>query len=448
MKLAQACIVACLTLLVSVTAYAGGPMLVGSPAFGADGQPFVWDNSRSIQYRTDGGNLGSMDNTTANSHVQQAFAAWTQVPTASLSAQRIGTIQGVSGGDVRTVADFNAVYGTCDAGTQTPIVYDNDGSLFGQLIGDSSVIGLTAICNLSADGHIRSAVLLLTGGAGLTTAEQDHVMIHELGHLLGLDHSLPGTNPCGTSVDDIAAIPMMFYQLTNQTKLAADDKAWISKLYPSASYGTSYGTISGRVLFSDGQNAVQDVLVSAHPASPNSMAGEDRKVSISSISGYRFTGNPGQPYTANYLACEPASKCPNGYYGNNVDGDPFGSRKVGLLGLFEIPVPVGSYAVEVSDMQGAKDIGPISPALPAPGSGEYWSTNESATDADFSQINCTEQQHLDYVGVQAGATKNIDIIMNRTAPPFDIFEQGESGLTPNTGLQTNSEERSVAGGRR
>lgn len=434
-----AMIVAC------VAAHAGGPVLVGGPSFGIDGQPFVWDNTRPIQYRTDSGPLGSIDNATANTHLQQAFATWTQVPTAAISVQRAGAIEGVTNGDVKTMADFNNVYGSCTAGTQTPIVYDSDGSLFSQLLGDSSIIGFTSMCKLSSDGHIQSAILVLTGGAGLSVAEQDKVMIHEIGHVVGLDHSLPGTNPCGTSGDDISALPMMYYEISGQSKLTADDKAWISKLYPSSSYRSVYGTISGRILFSDGQNAVQDVLVSAHPASPNSMAGEDRKTAISSISGYRFTGNLGQPYTADYLACNPASKCPQGYYGNNVDGDSFGSRQTALVGFYEVPVPAGSYAVEVSGLDWGGDIGPINPPLPIPGPGEYWSADESATDADFSHLNCIVQQKLDYVSVQAGGTTaNVDIIMNGTAPPLDIFESA-AGQSATSGVE--APERVVSGGR-
>jgi len=218
-------------------------------------------------------------------------------------------------------------------------------------------------------------------------------------------------------------LPIMYFQLAAQTGLTQDDKAWISTLYPSSSYNSVYGIITGQVLFSDGQNAVQDVLVAAHPISAGSMAGENRAIAVSNISGYRFTGNPGQPYTANYLACTPASDCPHGYYGNNVDGSQFGSRMPALLGYFQIPVPAGSYAVEISVINDGGVIGPNNPIIPPPGPGEYWNAHESPTDADFSGINCLVPRVPDPVTVQAGKpTSGVNFIMNRTAPTFDVFE--------------------------
>ncbi|HEU5404284.1 MAG TPA: M12 family metallo-peptidase [Terriglobales bacterium] len=425
---AKTLVVMTAVLNLALAANAGGPLAVGSPTFGVDGQPFVWDNSQAIQYRTDSGTLGSMSNSTANTHLQSAFSAWTSVTTAKISTTRVGNLLGVTNGHVSSVADFNTVYGSCMNGNQSPIVYDSNGSIFSQLIGDASVIGFTSLCKLSSDGHIRSALIVLTGGAGLSSTQQDQVMKHEIGHFFGLDHSLPGQNPCGTSTDDLAALPIMYYQLSAQTSLSADDKAWISMLYPSSSFNSVYGVITGQVLFSDGKNAVQDVLVAAHPANPSSNASENRAIAVSSISGYRFTGNPGQAYTADYLACTPATSCPHGYYGNNQDGSQFGSRNPALLGWYELPLPAGSYAIEISNINDGGTIGPNDPTIPLPGPGEYWNPQESANDADFSQIECTVPQVLNYVTVTAGnPTNNINFIMNGTAPPFDIFEQGAGG---------------------
>lgn len=417
------CLSVAILFALSLPARAGGPWLLGSPSFGVDGQPFVWNNSQPIQYRVDTGALGSISNASATADLANAFNTWTQLPTVALSTTNAGPILGVTNGHVASVADFNSVVGSCDNGNQSPMIFDTDGSLFQQLVGDASVIGFTSPCKLTQDGHIAGALSVFTGGSNLTEQQQQQVMLHELGHFFGLDHSLPGQDPCGTTTDDTAALPIMYYDLTSQTTLSTDDKAWISWLYPSSTYNTVYGTITGLVLFSDSTSHVQDVLVAVHPAASGTTAGEDRSQAWSSISGFRFTGNPGQPYTANYLACTPASACPHGFYGNNVDGDQFGSRNPALLGWFEIPVPAGTYAVEASSINDGGVIGPNNPIIPLPGPGEYWNAHESASDTNFSTIDCTVPRQLDYITVTAGqATPNIDIILDNTAPTFDIFE--------------------------
>jgi len=213
MKRALVC--ATVLLLRSLAADAGGPLLVGSPSFGVDGQPFVWNNAEPVQYRVDSGTLGTLSNATATADLAKAFAAWTQLPTVTLSTTNAGAIQGVTNGHVATVADFNTVTGSCDSGQQSPMIFDSNGTLFSQLIGDASVIGFTSPCKLSQDGHIVSAMSVFTGGSGLTEQQQDQVMLHELGHFFGLDHSLPGVDPCGTSAADIAALPHEKQKLYN-----------------------------------------------------------------------------------------------------------------------------------------------------------------------------------------------------------------------------------------
>src|SRR5207249_9444396 len=101
-------------LVLSVAALkAGQPLVMGGPTFGVDGQPFVWDNTKPIRYWTDGGPLGSLGNTDANAKVAQAFQAWAQAPTASLSFARAGSITGVADGDVSTVSELDTALGTC-----------------------------------------------------------------------------------------------------------------------------------------------------------------------------------------------------------------------------------------------------------------------------------------------------------------------------------------------
>ncbi len=405
------CAVAIASLTLSaVSVEAGGPLKIGGPKFGMDGQPFVWDNTKPIQYWTDGGPLGSLSNSDANAMVAQAFQAWAQVPTASLSFARAGSIGGVAGGDVSTVSDFDTVLGTCNSGSQTPIIYDN-GSLLLQLTGDNSVVGLSGLCLLSTSGRIQSAFALIGNPSFLQSNLLPAVMSHEFGHLIGMGHTdIPSPSSTGTTQADVDATPTMtpvlFTPLQSSPKV--DDVAWVSKLYPSASYASSYGMITGQVLFSDGKYPVQGALIVARNIN------DIHVTVVSCVAGYRFTTNPGQPYTANYLPCTPSSACPNGTLGYNSVGSQFGSRDPSMIGFYEVPVPPGQYNVEVhsllTDFSGFFD--PVAPRFPLPGpSGNTPGTVTTAASAIVSGIN---------------------IILNGTDPPFDIFEHSQSGSARNT----------------
>lgn len=95
-------------------------------------------------------------------------------------------------------------------------------------------------------------------------------------------------------------------------------------------------------------------------------------IAVSEVSGERFTGRPGQSVTSNYLPCSPTSQCPpSGFFDDNSGGDPEGSRDRALMGSFGIPVPAGTYTVQVESVNfffvGGSGLRPFSNPIPAPG---------------------------------------------------------------------------------
>src|SRR5947209_11765166 len=88
------------TCFVPIFSLAGGPLLVGGPHFGRDGQPFTWNPAAMpIQYRVDPGPMAStptgtvaIDNATGLQRVQNMFGVWQAVPTASVSFTNMGSI--------------------------------------------------------------------------------------------------------------------------------------------------------------------------------------------------------------------------------------------------------------------------------------------------------------------------------------------------------------------
>jgi hypothetical protein len=277
------------------------------------------------------------------------------------------------------------VEGSCLNGTQSPIVYDADGSLFDDLVGDPNVIGFAGPCRLDVGGRILSGHAALNGkfqdevpSPELSANEFDAVFIHEFGHFFGLDHSqinqecLGSLGGCLDGSDDAFGLPTMFPFLISglvedpvgnpgvhpARTLSPDDIAWISSLYPASGAGgfnATFGTIEGTIFFSDGQTPAQGVNVIARQVDDlGTPEDESRRNAVSVVSGYLFTGNPGQSVT-----------------GTNP-GSSFGSRDPTLVGFYRIPgLLPGDYTIEVESINEGFDagsgVGPLNPPIPMPG---------------------------------------------------------------------------------
>lgn len=446
-------------LLVGVTPARGGePIAVGGQPFGpittAPGEPFLWDTSSSIPYRTDGGPMSAtptgtvvINNTAGNNRVEQMVAVWENVSTATIELNRLGAIKPVgvfTDGNVDTMAEFDAVDGSCEdertAPTgQSPIIYDEDGTLFAELGFPDGVIGFAGPCFLGTDAvsgenRLFGGLAAMNGefldGIGptptnneLTGTEFDQAITHELGHFLGLGHSQINIEvlfqfPCDS--DDVVGLPLMFPVLACDARaslgldtLAPDDEAWISFLYPrEPDFGNQFGRISGEILFSDGVTPVQGANVIARQVSDGDPANgdESRRNAVSVVSGYRFTGNPGQSVTA------------------TNPGSPFGSRDPTLIGFYEIPIRPGDYTVEVESIDAGfvdgSSVGPlgadVGEQFPLPGPPEFFSAPESSSDDPAASTMVT---------VNAGqVVPDRDIVLNGTPSRFDAFESARLWL--------------------
>lgn len=427
-------------------ANAGGPLRVVGPASSTPGQSFTWDTSAPIHYTVDSGPLSVnptgqivINNTQGLLRVQRLFQNWQSVPTTSISYSYAGPISapGLSAnGDVKTIQDYNAVQAACKSGSQNPVIFDADGSLLRALGFDPLVIGFSGMCKLDFQaGHILSAFVFLNGQFqdGVTNPalsnfeldpdQFDEAITHEMGHFSGLGHSqinldLFQGGPTTCNVDELAGLPLMFPIAFCQSRksaglpiLAPDDVAWISKLYPNSSFAASYGTISGFIFFADGITHLQGVNVIARRVDdPSTPQDESRRIAVSVVSGFRFTGNPGQAIT-----------------GDNTAGSSFGSRNPALIGYYEIPVPLGTYTVQTenvdSSFTGGSSLGPLDPPTLIDAANEYWHQYESAFD---------DPSKADPLTVSAGQTlSNINFILNQTLPlllRFDPLEDGEVRL--------------------
>ncbi len=391
---------ACAGLAAAGLASAGGPL-----ASGPDGEPFAWPAGITIQYRTDGGDLSaSVDQDEARTRIQAMFAVWQNVASAAISYNRAGAIQGVTDGDVDTAAEYDAVEGACNNGTQSPIVFDVDGTLFEDLGQDSSVIGFAGPCAIDGNGQFAAGQAVMNGifldgvddanNLEVTDAEFDAAFVHEFGHFSGLDHSQINVEcATGCSTDDLAGLPTMFPFLVSDTQrtLSIDDVAWISRLHPAgggSGFTATHGTISGTVYFSDGESHLQYANVVARRVDAG--GNEPRRFAVSTVSGYRF-----RVCTPNSITNPAQEFCP-----------PSGSLDPAHIGLYEIPVPPGSYTIEVEAIDpgftDGSSVGPSDRPIAMPG---------------------TAPPPIGPITVSAGQILGgNDIVLIGTPPRFDQFE--------------------------
>jgi hypothetical protein len=244
------------------------------------------------------------------------------------------------------------------------------------------------------------------------------VMIHEFGHMIGLDHSQINlnclTSYCAPGSDDLEGVPTMFPVLIDDvamSTLATDDIAAISALYPESTFPTSTGRITGHVLFSDGQTPAQGFNVIARKT-------DDALVTaVSSVSGFLYTVDVGSPLIPSWY------------------GSAFGSRDPALIGYYDLPgLPPGDYTVEVEAINNSGDhpfvdgssVGPIGnygfqfplPSLlptPPPCTPEYLLSGATASCSSATATTVS-------VAPGSPVSTGTDVILIGTPPRYDAWE--------------------------
>jgi len=370
-----------LIILLSQSGYlplrAGEPIRVGSTVFGTDGAVILWPAaSLPIAYHVDGGPLGLDSNAVTTARVDSLFAVWQAVPTSTIAFTNAGSIASVTGctapatdftdGDVDTFGEF-----LCVGFTGNPVIYDNTGVITDNLFGvGNSTLGFAGpTFSTAGGGTIISARAVLNGkfrdgvAPDSSDTEFEATILHELGHYIGLGHSQININclsfvSCANFSDDTFGLPTMFPiaisgllespGVAPERTLSMDDIAWVSFYYPTATFATTHGTISGTVFFSDGVTHLQGVNVIARSTVL------PRRNAVSGVSGYLYTGNRG--LGSGFLDQSNGAPLNPGSSG--------GARNPALRGTYDIPVPSGvSYNISVEAVDpsfvGGSSVGPL-----------------------------------------------------------------------------------------
>jgi hypothetical protein len=362
-----------IVVLFAALARAGGPGYVaGSSYFNPStvGQPLTWSLGQ-VNYYTDQGDLSPiLPNNSANVLVADAFAQWTSSSTAALTVANAGELaEDVNGSNI-AVDSAGAVTAPADitsSATQTPvgIVYDFDGTVTDALLGAGA--GATSQCfwnavyggvdNFAVTANFLHALVVINGQCALQSSQLTDVeyrLVRVLGGVLGLGWSQMNLNvitldPPPTPAD-YAGFPVMHYLdpvscipitvcYANPYELAADDVAALSRLYPASPPAATTARIYGSVYFLDhvggsGQ-PMQGVNVVARWIDPSTGQPSDQ-YGASSVSGFLFTGNAGNPVTG---LTDPLG---------NLYSE-FGSSSQTLEGFFDLgglPIPNGASTAQ------------------------------------------------------------------------------------------------------
>jgi hypothetical protein len=390
-----------LALLAATTAWASGPRwITGPPYFTApSGTPVVWFTTHPL-YFTDPGDLSaSVNHATADAMVAAAAGTW-NVPTSAMVIAYGGALnQHVSAANAYLGSNgpvFPAdVQSSNYAAIQIAVIYDRDGSVTDMLLGSGA--SDPAECRQNAvtesvdsivpAGFIQHAILVLNGRCTGPAPEQQLQMRYQLerafGRVLGIGWSQTNDNvftqtPQPTSNQalhwpimhpiDIVCGAYTYQCLPQPFTLRDDDVSAISALYPYVIYGnpsaqppapgktwsyTQASIVNGTVTFptGEGMQGVNVVVQRQQGGWSNPEAWYD----TSSVSGYRFQQNAGNPVLAatTGIAASMGSTDPQweGFYSLAwiPDIDPEGAQNGAMFVVVTTeainPLYIGAYSV-------------------------------------------------------------------------------------------------------
>ncbi len=240
--------------LLTPAGFAGGPLHPGP----SDGTFFQWAPNVPVPYTLDQGGLSdTVPAELAGQFMHDAVGEWNKIETSMFLFEYNGLFP-----EEINVSNFASIFGGNPAPVlpENPIVFDRGGAIIDDYLGvgaSDSVIGFAGARFYDYDTRRYISGWVVMNGKFATNSVNSSfgaAIIHELGHLLGLDHSQgmsenADLSPPWTKHRYVPLMyPFQFDPAYQPRKPIRDEIAWISWMYPQTDFATSTGTISGKVL--------------------------------------------------------------------------------------------------------------------------------------------------------------------------------------------------------
>lgn len=345
------------------SARAGGGYIITE-----SGEPSRWDNTVNIRIHPESGECGSFTNAQMLTKLDDNLGYWLDLTDVDLNfvvtTGSIGGVDGCNYGDYLVGVDGATNAGISDG--LNPVLFDNDGEIVAEVAGSANKFRVLGFANPSGfasdfteivDGQAVFNCRCLpgntngacTGGVEFTEDELNFTMVHELGHMLNLDHTqINGELADTASTDDDTNIPTMYPVSENaaaQISPTQDDIVNLADIYPAATFNSTYCLVTGTLLDSSGNplrcadvqattadvaDAVAFVSGAYAPAVDGNDDGDtvDAGECTSNCGDFQLYLTPGKTYTVAVAAINSSftggsgiSPCANGQLSTIVDED-------------------------------------------------------------------------------------------------------------------------------
>ncbi|MBI2339601.1 MAG: hypothetical protein HYU99_04430 [Deltaproteobacteria bacterium] len=265
-------------ILFSSPVFAGGPLAVNE-----EGVAAAWDNSGDVELNPESGACATFTNAQMLTLLSDNLENWSSIEkiqfSFDLETGAIGSVDGSNYTDFIVLFDGD----TGETDSLNPVIFDDDGEIVEDVFGSANklyVLGFAGADAFNDDGsEIVDGQALFNcfcladnpndtddecadAAVEFTEDDLDFTMVHEIGHMIGFDHTQVNQDlaesGCDTDSDgDCDALPTMFpvaYDSPDQITPSRDDEVAALTLYGVTTWEDELCAVTGVLQDTDGND--------------------------------------------------------------------------------------------------------------------------------------------------------------------------------------------------